>query len=114
MTRLGGASNKYNNHKTVANGILFDSKREANRYQELLLEERAGLISDLKRQVKYELVPKTIGHGRTIHAVNYIADFVYTRDGDTVVEDAKGVPTDVYKIKKKLMYWRYGIWISEV
>ena len=101
---------KYHATKTVINSITFDSKREAVRFSELKLMQRAGLISDLRRQVKYELIPKQQGE----RAVSYIADFVYTEDGKTVVEDVKGVRTPVYKIKKKLMLWRHGIKIREV
>lgn len=101
---------KYHAKKTVVDGIIFQSRKEAKRYQELKLMQRAGLISDLRRQVKYELIPKQQGE----RAVSYIADFVYTEDGKTVVEDVKGVRTPVYKIKKKLMLWRHGVKIREV
>lgn len=101
---------KYHATRTIVDSITFDSKREAARYAELKLMQRAGLISDLRRQVKYELIPKQQGE----RAVSYIADFVYTEDGKTVVEDVKGVRTPVYKIKKKLMLWRHGVKIREV
>lgn len=101
---------KYHATRTVVDGITFDSKREAARYAELKLMQRAGLISDLRRQVKYELIPKQQGE----RAVSYIADFVYSEDGQTVVEDVKGVRTPVYRIKKKLMLWRHGVRIREV
>jgi len=104
------AENKYHATRTVVDGITFDSKREAARYAELKLMQRAGLISDLRRQVKYELIPKQQGE----RAVSYIADFVYSENGQTVVEDVKGVRTPVYKIKKKLMLWRHGVKIREV
>jgi hypothetical protein len=101
---------KYHATRTVVDGITFDSKREAARYTELKLMQRAGLISDLRRQVKFELIPKQQGE----RAVSYIADFVYSEDGQTVVEDVKGVRTPVYRIKKKLMLWRHGVRIREV
>lgn len=102
---------KYNNQKTVVNGILFDSKREANRYCELLLLMRAGEITNLQRQVRYTLIPKQDGE----RACEYVADFVYTdKAGHTIVEDVKGVRTDVYKIKRKLMRWVHGITVDEV
>lgn len=113
MTRLGSGS-KYHNQKTVCNGILFDSKHEAERWQDLLLAERANVISNLRRQVKYELIPTQYTDTKTERAVNYVADFVYEEDGKTVVEDAKGVPTKEYIIKRKLMLFRYGIEIREV
>lgn len=101
---------KYNARKTTVDGITFDSKREANRYAELKLLERAGEISDLKLQVPFELIPKQPGE----RAVKYIADFVYTEDGQTVVEDTKGVKTPVYILKRKLLLWVHGIRIVEV
>lgn len=101
---------KYGNIKTTtSDGIRHDSIKEANRWCELNLLQRAGLISDLKRQVKYELIPKQEGE----KALRYVADFVYTENGKTVVEDSKGYRTDVYKIKRKLMLYRYGIKIRE-
>lgn len=103
---------KYSNIKTVtADGIKHDSRKEARRWVELNLLQRAGEISDLKRQVKYELIPKQEGE----RAVTYIADFVYNdkKTGSIVIEDCKGFKTDVYRLKKKLFQWRYGIKIKE-
>ena len=108
--------NKYRNQKCMVNGISFDSKKEARRYGELLLLERAGDISDLRRQVVFELVPRQKDpDGGYMHAVRYIADFVYYDRvrGKTVVEDVKGKKTDAYVIKKKLMLERHGIKIKE-
>ena len=104
--------NKYHASKTELDGIRFDSRKEAARYSELKLLERAGAIRDLQLQVPFELIPKQEGE----RACTYVADFVYTdtRTGRQVVEDAKGMRTDVYKIKRKLMLWRHGIRISEV
>lgn len=114
MTRLG-SGNKYHNRKTILDGIKFDSKREAQRYRELKLLESAGLVSGIELQVPYELVPDMVFDGRKVQGVRYIADFRYTdENGQTVVEDAKGMRTAVYTIKKKLMMWRYGIKIREV
>ena len=102
---------KYGNTKVEVDGMPFDSKREAARWRELRLLERAGEISDLRRQVRYELVPKLPGE----RPVDYIADFVYRdKNGNEVVEDVKGVRTPVYIIKRKLILWRYGIRIREV
>lgn len=109
--------NKYGNRKTVIDGLVFDSKHEAHRWIELKYMERARLIKNLSRQVSFTLIhaqndKKT---GKVIEReCKYIADFVYEQDGKTVVEDAKGVRTDVFKIKKKLMLERYGIAIKEV
>ena len=101
---------KYGNRKlTAPDGQKFDSVKEYHRWGCLRLLERAGAISDLKRQVKYEMIPKQIGE----RACSYIADFTYMQDGKLVVEDCKGMKTDVYKIKKKLMLWVHGIRIKE-
>lgn len=122
---------KYGNRKTVVDGVIFDSKKEAQRYRELLLLERAGTITDLQRQVKYVLIPAQRewvneiytkgtkkGHfksGKVLEKeCSYIADFVYIQNGAYVVEDTKGVRTEAYKIKRKLMLERYGIQIQEV
>lgn len=103
-------TSKYHNIKVETPEGKFDSQKEAERYFELKLMERAGLITGLARQQKYELIPK-VGSQR---ATYYIADFVYKdKEGNTIVEDTKGIKTDVYKIKKKLMKWRYGIDIRE-
>ena len=122
---------KYGNRKTVVDGITFDSKKEANRFRELQLLERAGKITALQRQVKYVLIPTQRefsneiykkgahqGHfkpGKVLEKeCSYIADFAYIQDGAYVVEDTKGVRTEAYKIKWKLMLERYGIQIKEV
>ena len=104
--------NKYGAKKITdpATGFVFDSKAEFIRWCELRLLERAGKISDLQRQVKYELIPKQKGE----RACTYLADFVYKdSDGNTVVEDTKGVRTDAYRIKRKLMLHIHGIRIKE-
>lgn len=114
--------NKYGNKKTEVDGILFDSKREAIRWIELKHMERVGLIKDLKRQIKFCLIPTIEGEDRKVRqrAVYYVADFDYwEKTGDRfkhVVEDAKSeaTKTAVYILKKKLMLWRYGIEIKEV
>ena len=100
---------KYGAIRTEIDGISFDSKREAARYQELRLLEQAGEIENLRLQVPYELIAKS-KYGRSI---KYVADFVYSRNGLTVVEDAKGVRTPVYRLKKRMMAEKYGIQIKE-
>jgi hypothetical protein len=103
--------NKYHNKWVEVDGIKFPSIKEAERWKTLRLMERAGDIVGLNRQVKIELVPKS----NLFRAVYYVADFVYfdKRTGKTVYEDVKGVRTDVYKLKKKLLYWRHGIEVKE-
>lgn len=105
---------KYRAKKTVVDGITFDSAKEALRYSELRVMEKAGLISNLERQVKYELIPPYVANKKTVfRACNYVADFRYVENGETIVEDVKGLKTDAYKIKAKLMAWIYGIVIRE-
>ncbi len=106
---------KYHNKKTVIDNITFDSKKEAGRYIELKMLLKVGEISDLKLQVPYELMPTIKLNGETYRGIKYVADFVYKdKSGNTVVEDAKGMRTDVYKMKKKLMAYIHRISIKEV
>lgn len=118
---------KYGNKKVYYDGIIFDSKKEQQRYTELKHLERIGMINDLRRQVPYELIPtqreastltKTGKEkkGKVIEqAVKYIADFVYKdKDGHEIVEDTKGKRTAEYIIKRKLMLYVHGIKIQEV
>ena len=120
---------KYHAQKTFFNGIWFDSAREADRYAELLLLQRAGKISDLRLQIKYVLIPaqyecyerygkngKRLKDGKRCieKECAYIADFVYKEDCKDVVEDVKGMRTKEYLIKRKLMLWVHGIRIKEV
>lgn len=114
-------TSKYRNQKVVTPHGSFDSRREYRRYQELMILQRAGKISELRRQVKYELLPSQRMDGKCAERpLHYIADFVYTQDGETVVEDVKGYrdPASAgyakYVIKRKLMLYRYGIRVREV
>ena len=109
-TLRGAKKSKYRAVKTEIDGIVFDSKHEAARYQELRLLERAGEINNLRLQVPYILIDKS-KYGRSI---KYVADFVYERNGLVVVEDAKGVRTPVYRLKKRMLAEKYGIKIEEV
>lgn len=109
--------NKYGAQKITIGGVTFDSKKEAYRWHELKLLERGKVIKDLKRQVKFELLPSQKYKGEPAElAVNYIADFVYTdiRSGECVVEDTKGAKTKDYIIKRKMMLYFHGIRIKEV
>ena len=117
---------KYFSRKAVVDGITFDSCKEAERYSQLKLLEKAGKISGLSLQVRFDLLPaqyeETCGEfytkgpkkgqpkrGKCIEkAVTYIADFVYCENGRMIVEDAKGCRTKDYIIKRKLFRWRYG------
>jgi hypothetical protein len=107
--------NKYHSRKITIDNMVFDSVREYKRFNELKLLERAGKIVDLKRQVKYRLIPAQKIDGKTVErAVDYVADFTYWEGGKFVVEDTKGFRTKDYIIKRKLMLWVHGIRIKEV
>lgn len=112
---MWGGRSKYHAKKTVVDGITFDSKREADRYAVLKRKEREGAIEGLRRQVRYELVPAFDVDGRHYRPVCYVADFVYVDEetGEEVVEDVKGMRTDVYRLKSKLFARRYGKSIRE-
>lgn len=99
---------KYRAIKTVVDGITFDSKREATRYSELKLLERVGKIHNLLLQPTYLI---TING---VRCCEYRADFSWQENGQTVVADAKGFRTPVYKLKRKLMKAVHGIDIREV
>lgn len=101
---------KYNAKPTVIEGKWFASRREARDYQTLLILEKAGKITNLRLQVRFPL------EVNGVLVTTYVADFVYREvDTDmTVVADSKGVKTDVYKIKKKLMKLLRGIDILEL
>lgn len=117
--------NKYHAKKVRTPDGVFDSQKEYRRYCELRILERAGIVTNLQRQVRFALIPAqrgpdTIGarggvkRGKIIEkAVYYVADFVYDMDGKHIVEDCKGVRTDAYIIKRKLMLKVYGIRITE-
>lgn len=119
---------KYGSRKTIVDGISFDSKKEASRYRELLLLERAGKIGNLRRQVKYVLIPAQYenpdsptksGRGKCLEReCSYVADFVYDvlvkPEQVEIVEDTKGFRTEAYKIKRKMMLFMHGIRINEV
>ena len=124
---------KYKNRKKLVDGIEFDSAKEARRWSELKLLEKAGEISDLRRQVKFVLIESQYEESSEVyqrgknkgkpkrgkileHECSYIADFVYTdeKTGKTVVEDTKGFRTKDYIIKRKLLLERYKIRITEV
>lgn len=107
--------NKYKAKKTEVNGIMFDSQKEAGRYVELRMLERAGYITDLRLQQKFVLIPAQKKNGKTVEReCSYIADFVYKENGKTVVEDTKGFRTDTYKIKRKLMLYVHDIEVKEL
>lgn len=106
--------NKYGNHRCQYKGISFDSKKECEYYIYLENLEAQGAISELKRQVRFELQPSFKHNGKTIRAITYVADFTYyDQDGKYHIVDTKGVKTDVYLLKKKMMQFK-GHEIEEV
>ena len=108
--------NKYHAKKVTFFGETFDSRKEGERWLVLRSLQKQGKIRDLRRQVKFELTPAFPKAG--LRAMAYIADFVYNQDGKTVVEDVKGyrkgAAYELFKAKKKMLYWRYGILIKEI
>ena len=117
LRQRGGQGRKYGNRKIELDGMTFDSQHEANRWVELKYMERAGLIGELKRQVTFELLPAQRDEdGRMIERpVRYVADFTYKgKDRKLIVEDAKGMKTREYILKRKLMLYFHGIRVMEV
>lgn len=105
---------KYNNKKTEVDGFTFDSKKEASRYEELKAMKHAGVVQEIELQPAFLLVPKQSyvedGKRKTERPTYYYADFKVTySDGRVEYEDVKGRETDVYKIKRKLLRWRYPL-----
>lgn len=125
--------NKYGNRKIIKDGQAFDSVKEARRWCELCLLEKAGEITDLRRQVEFPLLPTQREASTEVYQrgenkgkpkpgkviekpVVYIADFVYKRTdtGETIVEDTKGFRTKEYILKRKMLLYFHKIKISEV
>lgn len=114
----GGKRNKYKNKKVTVDGITFDSQKEAERWCQLKQLVRGKAITELERQVRFELIPAQHDkHGKLLErSITYVADFVYIdmKTGERIVEDTKGCKTPEYIIKRKLMLYYYGIRIREV
>lgn len=123
---------KYGNRQIIKDGQAFDSVKEARRWCELCLLEKAGEITDLRRQVEFPLLPTQREESTEVYQrgeskgkpkpgkviekpVVYVADFVYkTKEGETVVEDTKGFRTKDYVLKRKMLLYFHKIKISEV
>ena len=120
LTLPNQKQNKYKNKKVTINGKIFDSKKEAKRYLELIKLEQAGLIKDLETQKKFLLLDTFKKNGKTYNQISYYADFVYfdIYSKKTIVEDVKAskyFKTDVYRIKKKLFEFIYpNLTIKEI
>ena len=108
--------NKYNNTKVEYKGIKFDSIKEMKHYQLLEYLQKIGEIKELKLQVPYELIPKYKINNKTVRKCVYVADFTYitTKDDKLHIIDTKGFRTDVYRLKKKLFEYKYGVEVEEV
>lgn len=112
--------NKFNAKKIVVQGMEFDSLKEARRWRDLFWLQNGGVIRNLQRQVKYVLIPAQYDENHKLieRAVTYVADFVYSENGQLVVEDVKGYKKGphyaVFVIKRKLMLKEYGIRVKEV
>ena len=117
LTLPNQKQNKYKNKKVAVNGKVFDSKKEAKRYCELVKLEQAGLIKDLETQKKFLLLDTFKKNSKTYKQISYYADFVYfdVYEKKTIVEDVKGIKTQVYKIKRKLFEYKYpDLTITEI
>ena len=106
--KLHAALGKFHNRKTEIDGIVFASALEARVYQRLRLREYAGEIDVLRLQVTYQLQPAfTDSTGKKHRSICYVADFVHSEHGQVVVSDAKGKETREFRIKRKLLLWKY-------
>lgn len=99
--------NKYRNKKVQVDMFVFDSIAESRRYKELKLLEQAGEINKLELQPKFTLQESFRKNGKTYRKIEYVADFQYKENGKTIVEDVKGMQTEVFKIKHKLFEKKY-------
>lgn len=110
--------NKFNASRCYIDGKQFPSRHEAVRYLILKDKLRRGEIQGLKLQVKFQLLPPQRKGKHKLREAVYIADFTYYRNGELVVEDAKGYKGGeayrLFKLKKKMMLSRYDIWVEEV
>lgn len=106
--QLQDKKNKYNADKIVLDGHKFDSKFEAEHYASLKLLERAGVIHNLILQPRFLLQESFMYQGHRERKIEYVADFQYELDGQTIVEDTKGFRTETYKLKRKLFLYKYG------
>lgn len=98
---------KYRAKKTEIDGIKFDSKKEAKRYIALRELEKKGNIEKLMLQPRFLLQEGFRKNGKAYRKIEYVADFMYEQDGKLIIEDVKGIKTDVYKLKQKLFEKRY-------
>jgi len=109
MTWARARTHKYNARRVVVDGHRFDSAAEARRYGELRLLERAGKISGLRLQPRFELQPSFVAFqdGKRRRAIVYVGDFAYEENNTPVVEDVKGVVTPEFRLKQKMFLYRF-------
>ena len=99
---------KYHAKNVEVDGVVYDSKKEANRGAILNKQAEMGIITGLERQVQFLLQPEyTNNQGKKIRPITYVADFVYVKAGQKYVEDVKGFRTPEYKLKKKIFEYKY-------
>ena len=98
---------KYHNKKTIVNSIKFDSKKEADYYCDLLIRQKAGELSDIKLQPEFILQDKYRYDGKGIRAITYKADFSFIENGKEIIVDVKGFKNEIYRIKKKMLLFKY-------
>ena len=98
---------KYRNKKTQIGMYVFDSIAESKRYKELALLEKAGQIKGLELQPKFLLQEGFKKNGKTYRKIEYIADFMYIENGKVIIEDVKGMETDIFKLKRKMFEYKY-------
>lgn len=99
--------NKYRNKKVILDDYVFDSIQESRRYKELKILLKAGKIQNLELQPRFLLQESFKKNGKTYRKIEYVADFQYTENKKTIVEDVKGMQTDVFKLKHKLFEKKY-------
>ena len=109
MSRWYKSRNKYGAKKVTVDGVTFDSEGEYGRHCELVILERAGIISDLEHQPVYELQPKFKSGitGKAIQAITYRPDWRYIEGGRLIAEDFKGFETAAFKRTKKMFRYKY-------
>ena len=113
MSSMQKNRTKYRAVKVTVDGIRFASKRESERYQQLKRMVATGIITNLRLQPRFQIADSCTIQGRKRPPRYYVADFAYDRDGLPIVEDTKGMQTDVYKLKRHLMKTLYNIDILE-
>ena len=111
--QIGHRRSKYNNRRFKDSEGTWDSEKERKRWTELRMLESVGKIQELQKKVSFELIASSFKNHKRLRPIVYIADFVYLEAGVKVVEDTKGFRTKAYKLKRRLMWEKFGIDILE-